>query len=95
LYLKTAHLELWATLLRRTVNFIHKLNNVVKFEEPVVKIYTAEIINVLETIHYNNVMHRDLKPENILLTKDYHLKVVSIIYFYSRYYIILLANILK
>ena len=41
------------------------------------KIYAAEIINVLDHIHNNNVMHRDLKPENILITEDYHLKVVS------------------
>lgn len=47
------------------------------FDEQVAKIYAAEIINVLETLHTNNVMHRDLKPENILLTQDYHLKVVS------------------
>ena len=39
--------------------------------------YAAEIINVLETIHSNNVMHRDLKPENVLITSDYHVKVVS------------------
>lgn len=41
------------------------------------KIYAAEIINVLETIHKESIMHRDLKPENILITKDYHLKIVS------------------
>jgi hypothetical protein len=44
--------------------------------EHVTKIYAAELISVLECVHYNNVMHRDLKPENVLITKDYHLKVV-------------------
>ena len=51
--------------------------NIGRFDEHISQIYAAEIINVLETIHYNNVMHRDLKPENILLTENYHLKVVS------------------
>jgi serine/threonine protein kinase len=45
--------------------------------EHVTRIYAAELISVLECVHYNNVMHRDLKPENVLLTKDFHLKVVS------------------
>lgn len=48
-----------------------------KFDEDLTRIYAAEIVKVLETIHTNNVMHRDLKPENILLTEDMHLKVVS------------------
>jgi len=48
-----------------------------KLSEDTTKIYAAEILNVLESIHYNNVMHRDLKPENILITKDFHLKIVS------------------
>ena len=48
-----------------------------RLSEEVTKIYAAEIINVLDHIHNNNVMHRDLKPENILITEDYHLKVVS------------------
>lgn len=58
-----------------TLSNLIKLNG--RLSEQAAQIYSAEIINVLETIHYNNVMHRDLKPENILITKDYHLKVVS------------------
>jgi len=49
-----------------------------RFTEEITKIYAAEIINVLEHIHKNNIMHRDLKPENVLITQDYHLKIVSI-----------------
>jgi serine/threonine protein kinase len=52
------------------------LNPSEKFDIDVTRIYAAEIINVLETMHYNNVMHRDLKPENVLLSSSYHLKVV-------------------
>ena len=48
-----------------------------RLSEDAARIYAAEIINVLESIHTQNVMHRDLKPENILMTHDYHLKVVS------------------
>ena len=47
-----------------------------RFNEDSARIYAAEIINVLETIHTQNVMHRDLKPENILMTEDYHTKIV-------------------
>ena len=49
-----------------------------RLSEDIAKLYAAEIISVLETIHYDNVMHRDLKPENILMTEDYHLKVVTL-----------------
>ena len=47
-----------------------------RLSEEVTKIYAAEIINVLEHIHSNNVLHRDLKPENMLITSEYHIKVV-------------------
>ena len=49
-----------------------------KLEEQTARVYAAQIINVLETIHSNNIMHRDLKPENILMTKELNLKVVII-----------------
>jgi serine/threonine protein kinase len=49
-----------------------------KLDEKLAKIYAAEIVLVLETIHTNNVMHRDLKPENIMLNDDLHLKVVCL-----------------
>ena len=49
-----------------------------RLSEDAARIYAAEIITVLETIHTNNVMHRDLKTENILMTTDYHTKIVRI-----------------
>ena len=54
------------------------INYLERFSEDVTRIYAAEIINVLETIHSSNVMHRDLKPENVLMTSDFHLKIVII-----------------
>jgi serine/threonine protein kinase len=51
-----------------------------RLKEEAAKIYAAEIISVLETIHSENVMHRDLKPENILLGANYHLKIVRYLY---------------
>ncbi len=65
-----------------TLSGLIKLNG--KLNEQATKIYSAEIINVIEAIHTNNVMHRDLKPENVLITQDYHLKVVCIIYDYQN-----------
>lgn len=42
------------------------------------RFYAAEIVNILEYIHYKGVVHRDLKPENILISSDYHIKLVTI-----------------
>ena len=36
-----------------------------------------QLINGLESIHYNGLTHRDLKPENLLLTNDYILKIID------------------
>ena len=67
-----------------TLSSLIKLNGISFFNilllgrlhEEAARIYAAEIINVLEAIHTQNVMHRDLKPENVLMTHDYHLKIV-------------------
>ena len=48
-----------------------------KLPEEVVRIYTAQIVSVLEALHKGNVMHRDLKPENILITSEGHIKITD------------------
>ena len=49
-----------------------------KLPEEVVRIYTAQIVSVLEALHKGNVMHRDLKPENMMLTDKMNLKIVHL-----------------
>jgi len=48
--------------------FYHIKSN--KFEEHRAKFYTAQIILILEYLHYNEIIYKDLKPENLLLDTD-------------------------
>ena len=41
------------------------------------RVYSAEIILVIEYLHYNNIIHRDLKPENLLIDRLGHLKLAD------------------
>ncbi|KAL0225115.1 hypothetical protein RCL1_003027 [Eukaryota sp. TZLM3-RCL] len=52
--------------------FFH-LKNEVRFSEERVRLYSAELVLVLEYLHSLNVVYRDLKPENILLAPDGHI----------------------
>lgn len=40
-----------------------------------IRFYTAELVNILQTMFDLGVVHRDLKPENILMSNDYHLRL--------------------
>ena len=39
------------------------------------RLYMAELVLAIESIHKMNYIHRDLKPDNILIDKDGHLKL--------------------
>lgn len=39
------------------------------------KLYMAELVLAIESIHQYNYIHRDLKPDNILIDKDGHIKL--------------------
>ncbi len=53
------------------------LANCGSIEEKYCRLYTAEIVMVLECLHSHNIIHRDLKPENILIDSTGHLKITD------------------
>ena len=42
-------------------------------EEELARFYMAELVSILEYMHFEQIAHRDLKPGNVLLNKDFHL----------------------
>jgi len=53
------------------------LKNFGEFEEPMIKVYIAEIVLALEYLHRIGIIHRDLKPDNILIADNGHLKLTD------------------
>ncbi|KAI8465027.1 MAG: kinase-like domain-containing protein [Monoraphidium minutum] len=47
------------------------------FDEPVARLYTAEIVSALSYLHSRNIVHRDLKPENVLLDSEGHVRLTD------------------
>lgn len=47
-----------------------------KLTEEIVKIYAAQLINVIQVFQEHGIMHRDLKPQNILISNEWNIKVV-------------------
>jgi len=47
------------------------------FDEPLARVYTAEIALALTHLHSLGIVHRDLKPENILLDAEGHIRVTD------------------
>lgn len=55
-------------------SLIRKLGS---FSYPMVKYYTAQLVDTLEYIHNMNIVHRDVKPENVLLDAERRIKVTD------------------
>jgi serine/threonine protein kinase len=49
------------------------LENLGCFEEPMTRVYAAQIVCALEYLHAKAIVHRDLKPDNLLITAQGHL----------------------
>jgi len=43
----------------------------------IVRYYAAQLVGVLQYIHFNGIVHRDLKPQNILISSDFRLKLID------------------
>lgn len=56
--------------------FTH-LRRMGKFDEPLAKFYSCQVILALEYLHFCNLVYRDLKPENILIDKNGYLKITD------------------
>ena len=48
-----------------------------KFSEKRARLYAAEIVCAIETLHANGIIYRDLKPENIMLDDKGYLRVID------------------
>lgn len=48
-----------------------------KFSESRVRLYAAEIISAVESLHKVDIIYRDLKPENILLDAEGHICITD------------------
>ncbi len=49
-----------------------------KLDIRLVRLYTAQLVHVLEYLQTMEIMHRDLKPQNIMLDENYNIKIVSL-----------------
>lgn len=43
----------------------------------VVRHYAAQLVAVLQYLHFSGIVHRDLKPQNILLSSDFRVKLID------------------
>lgn len=41
------------------------------------RLFTAQLVTVLEYLQTHQIMHRDLKPQNIMLDENYYIKVID------------------
>eukprot|EP01028_Stygiella_incarcerata_P004345 TRINITY_DN1945_c0_g1_i2.p1 TRINITY_DN1945_c0_g1~~TRINITY_DN1945_c0_g1_i2.p1 ORF type:complete len:335 (-),score=96.41 TRINITY_DN1945_c0_g1_i2:1260-2264(-) len=53
------------------------LRKIGRFTNDVARIYAAEIVLALESLHSHDIVYRDLKPENLLLSSSGHIKITD------------------
>jgi len=58
-------------------DLIGLLNRMKKFPVRMVRYFTAQLVGVLQFIHFNGIVHRDLKPQNIMISSDFRIKLID------------------
>jgi 3-phosphoinositide dependent protein kinase-1 len=43
----------------------------------IVRYYSAQLVGILQYIHFAGIVHRDLKPQNILISTDFRIKLID------------------
>lgn len=43
----------------------------------IVRYFTAQLVGVLQYLHFNGIVHRDLKPQNIMISGDFRLRLID------------------
>jgi serine/threonine protein kinase len=56
-------------------NLSFHINRGIHFSPEQIRLYLAEIVIALKTLHQLGIIYRDLKPDNILIDKNGHLKL--------------------
>ena len=53
------------------------INKMKQLPLSIVRYYTAQLVGVLQYLHFNGIVHRDLKPQNILISSDFRIKLID------------------
>jgi 3-phosphoinositide dependent protein kinase-1 len=53
------------------------LTKMKKLPLEIVRYYAAQLVGVLQYIHFSGIVHRDLKPQNILISEDFSIKLID------------------